>query len=98
MTARDGGWPTSSSRRALWTGGELFTLARDGRVVRSFDPFDVRVGGYGDGAALDEEADLDWGLLPVSGLLLMARVTGTPPAELSWLSRPGVQFIGVTRE
>ena len=70
-----------------------FTVARRGRVVRSFDPFAFE---QGSGVALPEEKGLDltsYGA-PAAELVLLSRITGLPVAEPSWLERPGTVIFG----
>jgi len=77
-----------------------FTLARDGQIVRQFDPLfhdddPSPVPAIGD--PLPDEADLDWETEPrLSGLTLLSRLTGTEPANPVWLDRSEVSFWGHT--
>jgi len=74
---------------------ETFTLARNGHIVRQFDPVLDRNGGTGD--ALPAEARLDWDEAEVSMLRLQATITDEEPASWSWLDAPGVSFWGSTQ-
>jgi|GEM_PF-3036213 len=77
-----------------------FTLARDGQIVRQFDPLlpdhdPSSVAAVGD--PLPDEAQLDWESEPrLSGLTLLSRLTGTEPADPAWLNRWEVTFWGHT--
>ena len=84
----------------FWNVNSLMTFiaAEDGVVTRQFDPLfhdhdppptdDV-------GPRHPSEAGLDWEESPrLSGLALLATLTGTEPAHPSWLSAPGVRFWG----
>ena len=74
---------------------EAFTYARDGHIVRQFDP--VLDQGGGTGKALPAEAGLDWDEAGVSMLRLQASITGEQPASLSWIDRPGISYWGFTQ-
>lgn len=75
-----------------------FTLARNGRIVRAFDPFEVDAQGGGLGRRLPQERGLTWENVPPDGLLLLTGVTGTPVADETWLERTGSVIVGATRE
>jgi uncharacterized protein DUF6461 len=75
---------------------EAFTYARDGQVVRQFDPvLDPPGGGSGD--ALPAETRLDWEDAEASMLRLQSTVTGEQAADPAWLDAPGVSFWGFTQ-
>jgi hypothetical protein len=84
----------------FWNVNSLMTFiaAEDGVVTRQFDPLfhDDDPSQTGDvGPRHPFEAGLDWEESPrMSGLALLATLTGTEPAQPSWLSAPGVRFWG----
>lgn len=72
---------------------EAFTYARDGHVVRQFDPY-AHDDDAGTGDALPAESGLDWDDAEVSMLRLQAAITGEPIANMSWLGAAGVSYWG----
>jgi len=71
---------------------EAFTYARDGDIVRQFDPVLDQSGGTGN--AIPAEARLDWDEAEASMLRLQAAITRQQPASLAWLDAAGVSFWG----
>jgi Family of unknown function (DUF6461) len=75
-----------------------FILARDGQIVRHFDPLfhdDDPSPVPPTGLALPAEEGLDWESSPrQSGLALLALLAGTDPVTPAWLSQPGVTYWG----
>src|SRR5664280_2960831 len=75
-----------------------FLAAEHGVVTRQFDPLfhdDDPPPTVDLGLRLPAEAGLDWEASPrTSGLSLLATLTGTEPAQPSWLTVPGVRFWG----
>jgi hypothetical protein len=84
----------------FWNVNSLMTFlaAEAGAVTRQFDPLfhDDDPSPTDDiGPRHPSEAGLDWEDSPrVSGLELLATLTGTGPAQPTWLSAPGVRFWG----
>lgn len=84
----------------FWNVNSLMTFlaAEDGVVARKFDPLfhdDDPPPTEDVGRRHPAELDLDWEHSPrMSGLALLAAMTGTGPAQPSWLSVPGMRFWG----
>ncbi len=74
-----------------------FLHARDGVIVRSFDPFwgDEPQDDVSRGAPLAEEVGLRWEARPkVAGLRLVGRLTTGEPPSPALLELPGTRFFG----